>query len=126
MTLPVSLTFLLNIGSADIVGPALGLLIGGLAAAPFGAITARRLPVKTMLILVSVVLTATSLFAFGKTLLYADAPLARGMFVAIELSSVRPVALTHLASRTHDPPISPLADHFAHEKARQLVEMAGF
>ncbi len=67
LTVAVSVTFLLNIGFAELAAPAIGLLIGGLAAAPFGAIMAKRLPARTMLILVGVVLTITSVFALGKT-----------------------------------------------------------
>lgn len=66
LTVAVSVTFLLNIGLADIAGPTIGLLLGGLVAAPFGAIMAKRLPARTMLILVGVVLTATSVFALGR------------------------------------------------------------
>lgn len=66
LTVAVSLTFLLNIGWADLSGSVIGLLLGGLAAAPFGALMAKRLPARTMLILVGVVLIATSLFALGK------------------------------------------------------------
>jgi len=41
-------------------------LIGGILAAPFGAIMAKRFTPKTLLILVGTVLTATSLFALWK------------------------------------------------------------
>jgi uncharacterized membrane protein YfcA len=63
LTLSISATFITQIGLADLVGPTLGLLIGGMAAAPFGAWFARRLPVKAMLILVGTVLSATSAYA---------------------------------------------------------------
>lgn len=68
LTVAVSVTFLVNIGVADLAGPALGLLVGGLVAAPFGAVMAKRLPAKTMLMLVGTVLTATSIFALARAL----------------------------------------------------------
>ena len=68
LTVAVSLTFLFNIGVADVAGPALGLLIGGLVAAPFGAVMAKRLPARVMLIMVGVVLTATSVYALLKAM----------------------------------------------------------
>ncbi len=68
LTLTISATFIYHLGAADIAGATLGLLIGGVIAAPFGAIMAKRLPAKTMLILVGVVLTATSLFGLTKAL----------------------------------------------------------
>lgn len=63
LTLAISATFIFNIGLADIAGATLGLLIGGIIAAPFGALMAKRLPAKAMLIMVGVVLTTTSLYA---------------------------------------------------------------
>lgn len=72
LTVAVSATFLLNIGLADIAGPVIGLLVGGLAAAPFGAVMAKRLSARTILILVGVVLTATSIFSLSKALIALD------------------------------------------------------
>ena len=60
LTVAVSATFIYNIGIVDLAGATLGLLIGGVLAAPLGAFAARRFPAKTMLILVGVVLTLTS------------------------------------------------------------------
>lgn len=60
LTLAISITFIAQLGLADVVGATLGLLVGGMAAAPFGAWFAKRLPVKVMLILVGTVLTLTS------------------------------------------------------------------
>jgi uncharacterized membrane protein YfcA len=62
LTLAVSATFIWNIGFADVAGATLGLLIGGVLAAPLGAFMAKRFSVKLMLTLVGVVLTATSAF----------------------------------------------------------------
>jgi uncharacterized protein len=45
-----------------------GLLVGGLIAAPFGAMIAKRVQLKTLLLMVGTVLTATSLFSLYKAL----------------------------------------------------------
>lgn len=47
---------------------AVGLIIAGLLAAPLGAIIAKRIPAKRLLMLVGVLLTATSLFSLYKAL----------------------------------------------------------
>ena len=62
LTLTISATFIYHLGLADVAGATLGLLIGGIAAAPIGAWAAKRLPAKHMLILVGVVLTLTSAY----------------------------------------------------------------
>lgn len=62
LTLSVSATFIWQLGFADLAGATLGFLIGGIAAAPFGAWAAKHIPAKTMLIMVGVVLTLTSLY----------------------------------------------------------------
>lgn len=68
LTLAVSATFIWNLGFADIAGATLGLLIGGVAAAPLGAFMAKRFSPKLLLVLVGVVLTATSLFGLWRFL----------------------------------------------------------
>lgn len=62
LTLTVSAAFIWHLGFADVAGATLGLLIGGIAAAPIGAWAAKHFPPKQMLILVGVVLTATSAY----------------------------------------------------------------
>jgi len=62
LTVTVSATFIWHLGVADLAGATLGLLIGGLAAAPIGAWAAKHFPAKQMLILVGVVLTLTSAY----------------------------------------------------------------
>ena len=62
LTLTVSATFVWQLGFADLAGATLGFLIGGIAAAPFGAWAAKHIPAKAMLIMVGVVLTLTSLY----------------------------------------------------------------
>lgn len=60
LTVAVSATFIFHLGIADLAGATLGLLIGGVLAAPLGAFAARHFPAKWMLVLVGIVLTLTS------------------------------------------------------------------
>ncbi|MGV7122424.1 MULTISPECIES: sulfite exporter TauE/SafE family protein [unclassified Sphingopyxis] len=69
LTLAVSATFIWNIGFADVAGATLGLLIGGVLAAPLGAFMAKRFSPKLMLVLVGVVLTATSAFGLYRAVM---------------------------------------------------------
>lgn len=62
LTLTVSAAFIWHLGLANVAGATLGLLIGGVFAAPVGAYAAKRIPVKAMLVLVGFVLTLTSAF----------------------------------------------------------------
>ena len=66
LTLTISATFIYHLGFADLAGATLGLLIGGIAAAPLGAWAAKHIPAKPMLVMVGVVLTATSAFGVYK------------------------------------------------------------
>lgn len=66
LTLTISATFLYNLGLADLAGATLGLLIGGIAAAPLGAWAAKHLPASKMLVLVGSVLTLTSAYSAWK------------------------------------------------------------
>jgi uncharacterized protein len=68
LTFAVSLTFILNIGLAAFTQATFGLLIGGLLAAPFAGYIAKRVPAKTLLLMVSIVLSITSLFSLYKAL----------------------------------------------------------
>jgi uncharacterized protein len=60
LTVTVSAAFIYHLGLAQVAGATLGLLIGGILAAPLGAWAAKHFPVKQMMILVGIVLTATS------------------------------------------------------------------
>jgi uncharacterized membrane protein YfcA len=62
LTVTISAAFIYHLGIADLAGATLGLLIGGLLAAPLGAWAAKHFPAKQMLILVGTVLTLTSAY----------------------------------------------------------------
>ena len=62
LTLTISAAFIYHLGIADLAGATLGLLIGGVLAAPFGAWAAKHVPARWMLILVGIVLTLTSAY----------------------------------------------------------------
>lgn len=60
LTVAISSAFIFNLGITDLLGPTLGLLIGGVFAAPFGAMIAKYLKPRLILIMVGVVLIVTS------------------------------------------------------------------
>jgi uncharacterized membrane protein YfcA len=62
LTVTVSAAFIYHLGVADLAGATLGLLIGGILAAPIGAWAAKHFPPKQMLVLVGAVLTLTSAY----------------------------------------------------------------
>lgn len=68
LTVTISAAFIWHLGIADVAGATLGLLIGGVAAAPLGAIVAKRVPAKTLLILVGIVLTLTSTYGLYRAI----------------------------------------------------------
>lgn len=74
LTVTISAAFLVSIGiqgfSGDFFLPVIGLLIGGMAAAPLGAYFAKRIPPHLLLTLVGIVLTATSLFSLYRALFH--------------------------------------------------------
>ncbi len=63
LTVAISITFLLSLGLEAFTTAVIGLLIGGVMAAPFGALVAKRVPAKGLLIMVGTVLTVTSAYA---------------------------------------------------------------
>ena len=67
LTLSVSITFIFGLGFAAFTEAVVGLLIGGLIAAPFGAVVAKRVPTKALLIMVGAVLTVTSAYSVYRT-----------------------------------------------------------
>jgi uncharacterized membrane protein YfcA len=62
VTLSASITFIFSLGLQTFSAATLGLLIGGVIAAPMAAVVARRARPKLMLVLVGCVLTITSLY----------------------------------------------------------------
>lgn len=66
LTLSISVTFLLTLGSAAFTLITAGLIIGGVVAAPFGAVLASRVKPRVLLLAVAVVLIATSLYSITK------------------------------------------------------------
>jgi uncharacterized membrane protein YfcA len=69
LTSIVSATFIYHLGVKDFATATTGLLIGGVAAAPLGALFAKRIPMKVMLVLVGTVLTITSTYGFVRAVL---------------------------------------------------------
>ncbi|MCA0211351.1 MAG: sulfite exporter TauE/SafE family protein [Proteobacteria bacterium] len=68
LSVAVSATFIWHLGLDDVLGPTLGLIIGGVAAAPLGAMMAKRFSPKVMLVMVGIVLIATSAFGLYRAL----------------------------------------------------------
>ncbi|WP_114954364.1 sulfite exporter TauE/SafE family protein [Sphingosinicella terrae] len=68
LTVTISATFIATIGFAAFTVATVGLLIGGVAAAPIGAYAAKKVPAKPMLILVGCVLSLTSLYGVYRAL----------------------------------------------------------
>ncbi len=68
LTTSASLVFISQLGLEAFTVATFGLLIGGLVAAPLGAVLAKRIPAQRMLLLVGIVLTSTSLFSLYKAL----------------------------------------------------------
>ncbi len=66
VTLSAAATFIAALGWKVVTTATLGLMAGGLLAAPFGAILARRLPADVLMVLVGLVLTVTSLAGVAK------------------------------------------------------------
>lgn len=59
VTLVISLTFILALGWSEL-SSAIGLILGGILAAPFGALILKRVPVKPLMIAVSVIIIGTA------------------------------------------------------------------
>ncbi|MEZ5689957.1 MAG: sulfite exporter TauE/SafE family protein [Caenibius sp.] len=62
LTMTISAAFIYHLGLSDIVGATLGLIIGGIVAAPFGAMAAKHFSPKVMLILVGFALSVASAY----------------------------------------------------------------
>jgi uncharacterized protein len=68
LTTTISATFIITIGIEAFSIAAVGLILGGLMAAPLGAILVKRISSQRLLLLVGIVLTATSLFSLWKAM----------------------------------------------------------
>ncbi|MEO0062408.1 MAG: hypothetical protein RLZZ08_968 [Pseudomonadota bacterium] len=66
ITTSISIAFVLNMGLAAFTVATIGLIAGGVVAAPFGAMLAKRIQPRTLLISVAAVLIATSVFSIAK------------------------------------------------------------
>jgi uncharacterized protein len=67
LTISISITFLYHLGLEAFTIATTGLLIGGVFAAPFGALLAKHIPANRLLLLVGVVLTITSVYGLAKS-----------------------------------------------------------
>ncbi len=67
-TVTISLTFIFALGWEMFTTATVGLLIGGVAAAPLGAFIAKRAPARTLLVLVGTLLVITSLYGIYRAL----------------------------------------------------------
>jgi uncharacterized membrane protein YfcA len=74
LTVTISATFIATIGlsqfswSSELGRATLGLLIGGIAAAPLGGYIAKRVPADRLLVMVGIVLTVTSAYGIWRAL----------------------------------------------------------
>ncbi len=68
LTTTISITFILTLGLQAFSIAAVGLIIGGLVAAPLGAVIAKRIAAKRLMAMVGALLTATSLFSLYRAL----------------------------------------------------------
>ncbi|MFM7350222.1 MAG: sulfite exporter TauE/SafE family protein [Erythrobacter sp.] len=66
LTTSVSVTFLLTLGPAAFTLITIGLILGGVVAAPFGAVLASRVSPRVLLFAVSLVLIVTSAYSIAK------------------------------------------------------------
>lgn len=69
LTTTISATFIVTLGLEAFSIAVIGLIIGGLLAAPLGAMLVKRIAPKRLLTMVGCVLIATSLFALARALL---------------------------------------------------------
>lgn len=64
VTFVISLTFILALGWSEL-SSAIGLIVGGILAAPFGALIVRKMPVKPLMIAVSMIIIGTAAVRFA-------------------------------------------------------------
>jgi uncharacterized membrane protein YfcA len=68
LTATISATFIATMGFAAFTLQTVGLLIGGLIAAPFGGLLAKRVPARLLMAMVGVLLTLTSAYTIWAAL----------------------------------------------------------
>ncbi len=68
LTVTVSATFIASLGLSAFTHATVGLLIGGLCAAPLGAILAKRVPMQRLMLLVGTILILTSAYGIWTAL----------------------------------------------------------
>ncbi|HEU0044156.1 TSUP family transporter, partial [Sphingomonas sp.] len=68
LTVTISATFISQLGWEAFTLATVGLLIGGVLAAPLGAILAKRIDPQRLMLMVGTVLTLTSLFALYRAI----------------------------------------------------------
>lgn len=66
LAIAISATFIISLGVNDLSEPVVGLLIGGIVAAPAGAWLTKHIPARPLMILVGTVLILSSLFGIYK------------------------------------------------------------
>lgn len=64
VTFVISLTFILALGWSEL-SSAVGLILGGVLAAPFGALIVKKMPVKPLMIAVSMIIIGTAAVRFA-------------------------------------------------------------
>lgn len=70
LSLTVSISFIATLGFTAFGAVTVGMILGGVVAAPFGAVIAKRIPPRWLLLAVSLVLISTSLFSVAKAWLF--------------------------------------------------------
>lgn len=68
LTATISATFIATLGFAAFTLSTIGILIGGMAAAPFGAVLAKRVPARSLMAMVGSLLTITSTYSIWMAL----------------------------------------------------------
>jgi hypothetical protein len=68
LTVTISATFIVSLGWSAFTEATLGLLVGGVLASPFGALVAKRIPTKPLMLMVGTVLTLTSAYGIYSAL----------------------------------------------------------
>ena len=68
VTLTISATFIAALGLQAFTTATIGLLIGGIAAAPIGGFAAKKVPARALLLIVAVALLITSLYGIYRSI----------------------------------------------------------